>query len=102
MIELLSSHVGNGKICFKRNYETLLLQFLQYPRMLANWQHFGLRLTSYGLEPPLNCSPKAQKKLAAQLADRQPAHHHNFLISLPPCFALGDYISSSRGRAAWY
>ena len=94
VIELLSSRARSGTICLKGNHETFLLQFLQYPRILTHWQHFGglETLTSYGLEPSLNCSSKAQEKLAAQLADRLPAHHHQFLISLPLCFALGDYF----------
>jgi serine/threonine protein phosphatase 1 len=94
VIELLSSRVRNGTICLKGNHETFLLEFLQDPRILTHWQHVGglETLTSYGLEPSLNCSTKVQEKLAAQLANRLPAHHHKFLISLPLCFALGDYF----------
>jgi serine/threonine protein phosphatase 1 len=94
VIELLSSRARNGTICLKGNHETFLLQFLQDPGILTHWQHFGglETLTSYGLEPSLHCSSKAQERLAAQLADRLPAHHYRFLISLPLCFALGDYF----------
>jgi serine/threonine protein phosphatase 1 len=94
VIEFLSSRVRSGTICLKGNHESFLLEFLQDPRVLTHWQHVGglETLTSYGLEPSLNCSAKAQEKLAAQLANRLPAHHHKFLISLPLCFALGDYF----------
>jgi len=94
VIELLSSRARSGTICLKGNHETFLLQFLQYPRILTHWQNFGglETLTSYGLKPTLNCSSKTQEKLAAELAERLPAHHHQFLISLPLCFALGEYF----------
>lgn len=94
VIELLSSRARSGTICLKGNHETFLLQFLHDPYILTHWQHFGglETLTSYGLKPSLNCSRKVQEKLAAQLADQLPAHHHKFLISLPLCFALGDYF----------
>lgn len=94
VIELLASRARNGTICLKGNHEIFLLQFLQDPGILTHWQHVGglETLSSYGLEPSLNCSAKAQDRLAAQLADRLPSHHHRFLISLPLCFALGDYF----------
>jgi len=94
VIELLSTRVGDGFICLRGNHEAFLLDFLQDPRVLTPWQHCGglETLLSYGIEPPLNPSPKDQEKLAASLANRLPAHHHKFLISLPLSFTLGDYF----------
>src|SRR5262249_29396020 len=71
-----------------------LLESLQDPHVLTHWQHVGglETLASYGLETKLNCSPQERDALAAQLAKRFPAHHHEFLISLPLCLALGDYF----------
>lgn len=94
VVELLSSRVRSGTICLKGNHEAFLLEFLQEPRVLTQWQHVGGldTLASYGVEPSLNAPLKVQEKLSAQLASRLPAHHHNFLISLPLYFDLGDYF----------
>jgi serine/threonine protein phosphatase 1 len=79
VIELLSTRVRDGTICLKGNHETFLLDFLQDPSVFTPWQHCGgmETLVSYGLDPPLNPSPKNQEKLAAALA---------------LCFTLGDYF----------
>jgi serine/threonine protein phosphatase 1 len=94
VIELLSTRDRDGTICLKGNHETFLLDFLQAPSILTPWQRCGGRetLVSYGIEPPLNASPKEQEKLASLLANRLPAHQYNFLISLPLSFTLGDYF----------
>jgi serine/threonine protein phosphatase 1 len=93
VIELLLMRIRGGTICLKGNHETFLLEFLKDPTILDVWQHCGglETLRSYGLEPSLNPSPKNQDYLAAALADRLPAQHHNFLTALPLCLALDDY-----------
>jgi len=94
VIELLSARVRGGTICLKGNHESFLLEFLKDPTILSAWQRCGglETLMSYGLEPSLDLSPEDQESLAASLAERLPAHHHDFLIDLPLCFTLGDYF----------
>ena len=94
VIELLSMRVRGGTICLKGNHESFLLEFLKDPTILNAWQRCGglETLVSYGLEPALDLSPEDQESLAATLAERLPAHHHNFLIALPLSFTLGDYF----------
>jgi serine/threonine protein phosphatase 1 len=94
VIELLSKRVRSGTICLKGNHEAFLLEFLKDPTILNVWQRCGglETLVSYGLEPSLDLSPEDQESLAATLAERLPAHHHNFLIALPLSFTLGDYF----------
>ena len=94
VIELLSKRVRGGTICLKGNHESFLLEFLKDPTILNAWQRCGglETLVSYGLEPSLDLSPEDQESLAATLAERLPAHHHNFLIALPLSFTLGDYF----------
>src|SRR3954470_19712393 len=85
VIELLSKRVGGSTICLKGNHEAFLLEFLKDPAILGAWQRCGglETLVSYGLNPSPSLSPQDQESLAAMLADRLPAHHHNFLIALP-------------------
>jgi serine/threonine protein phosphatase 1 len=95
VIELLSKRVGGGAICLKGNHECFLLEFLKDPTILSAWQRCGglETLASYGLEPSLDpSSPEDQESFAAALAERLPAHHYNFLITLPLSFTLGDYF----------
>jgi serine/threonine protein phosphatase 1 len=94
VIELLSKRVSRGTICLKGNHESFLLEFLKDPTILDAWQRCGglETLVSYGLEPSLDLSSDDQESLAASLAKRLPAHHYNFLISLPTSFTLGDYF----------
>ena len=94
VIEFLSARVRGGTICLKGNHESFLLEFLKDPTILSAWQRCGglETLMSYGLEPSLDLSPEDQESLAASLAERLPAHHHDFLIDLPLCFTLGDYF----------
>ena len=47
---------------------------------------------SYGLAPSLNPTPEDQRQLAVSLAERLPAHHHDFLMTLPLSFDCGDYF----------
>jgi serine/threonine protein phosphatase 1 len=94
VIELLLTRVRSGTICLKGNHEAFLLEFLKDPTVLNVWQHCGglETLRSYGLESPLDPSSKDQEDLAAALADRLPAQHHNFLTALPLSLAVGDYF----------
>jgi serine/threonine protein phosphatase 1 len=94
VIELLSKRISRSTICLKGNHEAFLLEFLKDPTILNAWQHCGglETLVSYGLSPSPSLSPQDQESLAATLAERLPAHHHNFLITLPLSFTLGDYF----------
>ncbi len=95
VIELLTSrHVHGQTICLMGNHESYLLDFLKDPTSLAEWQRYGglETLMSYGLAPSLNPTPEDQKKLAASLAERLPAHHSEFLMTLPLAFDCGDYF----------
>src|SRR5258705_2799003 len=41
VIELVSTRVRGGTICLKGNHEAFLLDFLQDPTILTDWQHCG-------------------------------------------------------------
>lgn len=90
VIELLSTRARGGTICLKGNHEAFLLKFLEDPRILNEWRRCGglETLVSYGLNPSL----EDHESLAASLAGRLPAHHHDFLTALPLSFVLGDYF----------
>lgn len=94
VIELLSKRVASGTVCLKGNHEAFMLQFLKDPTILNAWQRCGglQTLASYGLAPLLDLSPEAQEGFAATLAERLPAHHFDFLSTLPLSFTLGDYF----------
>ena len=95
VIELLTSRHGHAQIvCLMGNHESYLLDFLKDPTSLSDWQRYGGldTLMSYGLAPSLNPTPEDQRQLAASLAERLPAHHHDFLMTLPLSFDCGDYF----------
>ena len=95
VIELLSSRNGHAPtVCLMGNHESYLFEFLKDPSSLAVWQYLGGldTLMSYGLDPSLNATPADQKRLATALAARLPAHHYNFLNTLPLSFECGDYF----------
>jgi serine/threonine protein phosphatase 1 len=100
VIELLTSRsVHRQTICLLGNHETYLLEFLRDPASLAEWQRYGglETLMAYGLAPSLKSSADDQKNLAALLAKRLPAHHHDFLMTLPLWFNCGDYFFAHAG-----
>lgn len=72
------------------NHEQAMLDFLDRPDLNEEWLHWGgdKTLESYGVADIWTRHPDA---LAADLADRLPASHREFLASLDLWKVFGDY-----------
>lgn len=76
------------------NHEICVLEFLQEPKVLSTWRHYGgiETLLSYGLRPSLNPNDDEQLALAAQFASNLPPEHLEFYRSLSLNFTIGDFF----------
>src|SRR5664279_1503662 len=93
VLDLLIERASSHKMTFlKGNHELYLTEFLENPRILGAWAHYGAlpTLASYGLAPTINANPQQQAELAARLGDAMPKSHSQFLTSLKPSFICGD------------
>ncbi|MFY8094261.1 MAG: metallophosphoesterase family protein [Niveispirillum sp.] len=76
------------------NHEQALLDFLTDPEGAAAWLRFGgvETLASYGvLAPPGTLDPRRLQALAAQLGERLPPRHLDFLRGCEMMAVIGDY-----------
>jgi serine/threonine protein phosphatase 1 len=95
VLDLLIERASSHKMTFlKGNHELYLTEFLENPRILGAWAHYGAlpTLASYGLAPTINANPQQQAELAARLGDAMPKSHSQFLASLKPSFICGDFF----------
>jgi Calcineurin-like phosphoesterase len=86
---------GFESIHLKGNHEAMMLQFLADPRAASGWLEIGgnATLLSYGVKPKEEQS--LLKRLAeaqAQLIERVPARHIDFLENLKLYHTEGDYL----------
>lgn len=81
-------------ICLKGNHELAISEFLENPRVLSNWVHYGAlpTLTSYGLKPALKASSEEQTELANELRRVMPASHNQFFAGLKLSYTCGDFF----------
>jgi len=100
VLDLLIERAGGHRMtCLKGNHEIYLSEFLENPRILASWAHYGAlpTLVSYGLTPTINASPREQADLALGLSNAMPKSHGEFLADLKLCFACGDFFFAHAG-----
>jgi serine/threonine protein phosphatase 1 len=95
VIDLLIARARfHPSVCLKGNHESYLLDFLDNPAVIADWQRFGGldTLMSYGLAPAMNADNDKLAKLAAELSRSLPAIHRRFMSRLRLSFTCGDYF----------
>src|ERR1700751_690881 len=63
---LVTRGLTHTTVCLLGNHELFMMEFLQRPEILNEWQSYGglSTLVSYGLEPTMNASGVEQEKLA--------------------------------------
>ncbi len=83
-------------VFLKGNHEAALLDFMRDPDRRDGWLDWGgvETLLSYGVEAPLAMSPQTA---AAELRERLPASHLEFLSSLKLTYEAGDYFFAHAG-----
>jgi serine/threonine protein phosphatase 1 len=81
-------------IFLRGNHEALLLDFLQNPAALSDWQHVGglETLMSYGLQPVMHPSRQQQIEFCASFNRMLPRGHRDFLQRLRDSYVCGDYL----------
>jgi serine/threonine protein phosphatase 1 len=91
---LISRGERHATVFLKGNHEDFALQFLNTPRLFANWSKLGglETLASYGLQPSIARTEKQQIALAEEFSARLPASHRDFLLRLQVFFSCGDFF----------
>lgn len=82
------------RVCLKGNHETMILNFLEKPEMVRNWQQYGglETLHSYGIELVNLREEDAPKILLAEFVEKFPDAHHAFFSKLALFVEFGDYF----------
>src|SRR5674476_717351 len=80
-------------IFLKGNHETYLIDFVNNPPILEDWQRLGglETLMSYGITPSINANAAEQARLAAAFDQVLPENHRQFLGGLKSSFTCGDF-----------
>jgi serine/threonine protein phosphatase 1 len=96
LIERMETH---PTVCLKGNHESCMLDFLDSPAVLSEWQHFGglQTMMSYGVKPTINAGSAKQIELSRALNVALPGRHWDFLRSLPLSFTCGDFFFTHAG-----
>jgi serine/threonine protein phosphatase 1 len=81
-------------VFLKGNHETYLIEFVNNPSILEDWQRLGglETLMSYGITPSINANAAEQARLAAAFDQALPASHRDFLGNLKLSFTCGDFF----------
>jgi serine/threonine protein phosphatase 1 len=92
--QLVARSRTHETVFLKGNHETYLMDFLNDPTILKDWQHLGglETLMSYGIRPWVNADADAQAQFAAALDRELPESHRQFLSHLKLSFTCGDFI----------
>jgi serine/threonine protein phosphatase 1 len=96
---LIACAQARETICLRGNHDIFIREFLQNPATLREWSKIGglETLMSYGLKPPMNADPAAQKDLARAFNAALPAAHRRFLDGLPSSLNCGGYFFAHAG-----
>jgi serine/threonine protein phosphatase 1 len=96
---LIAHQKTHNAVYLRGNHETLMLDFLRDPAILADWELLGglPTLMSYGLKPPLRSDAQMRVKLAADLDAALPESHRRFLLGLESSFTCGDFFFAHAG-----
>jgi hypothetical protein len=91
---LLDYRTSFETVFLKGNHEKLAVDFLKNPSVLETWRSCGgiETLLSYGLRPRFSSSADEKLKLSRELAERMPAEHQSFLMSLQLYFQCGEFL----------
>jgi serine/threonine protein phosphatase 1 len=81
------------------NHEQMLLRFLEDGSNTALWRQFGgmETLLSYRIDVNAALATPGFPGLGAELANRMPPQHREFLTSLVPSVSIGDYFFCHAG-----
>lgn len=91
---------GFGVVHLKGNHDDVMLRFLGDIRVGPHWLRFGglATLASYGIERPSQGTPAERLiRIQADLRTALPQRHLEFLRSLRPHLAVGDYFFAHAG-----
>jgi serine/threonine protein phosphatase 1 len=100
VLDKLVARKGTHRMIFlKGNHETYLVDFLNNPPILDEWQRIGglETLMSYGIKPSINADTAAQARLAAAFDQALPESHRRFLGDLKSSFTCGDFYFAHAG-----
>ena len=94
-LDLLIERGRNRMAVFlKGNHEAYFLEVLHDATKFEDWRQFGglQTLMSYGVQPPLKAGAAERIEMLRLLNNALPEEHLQFLCSLQPSFACGDYF----------
>jgi serine/threonine protein phosphatase 1 len=92
--QLIARGAGRETVCLRGNHEAFMLEFLNNPAVLPEWQRYGglATLISYGLRPAMNPDEGQRAALASAFRRALPPAHLAFLRGLKPTFTCGDFF----------
>jgi serine/threonine protein phosphatase 1 len=95
VIELLIARQRENDVVFlKGNHETFMMNFIETPSILQDWQRLGglQTLMSYGITPTINANAVVQAQIAVDFNQVLPESHRQFLGHLKSFFTCGDFF----------
>lgn len=90
---------GHERVCLCGNHEQIMLEFLDEPQLFRSWSQHGAMGTflSYGVEIPRDVSQDPSFSFHAQLCEKLPDSHLQWLEALKASYSLGDYFFAHAG-----
>jgi serine/threonine protein phosphatase 1 len=95
VIELLIARQRENDVVFlKGNHEIFMMNFIETPSILQDWQRLGglQTLMSYGITPTINANAAVQAQIAVDFNRVLPESHRQFLGHLKSFFTCGDFF----------
>jgi serine/threonine protein phosphatase 1 len=100
VVDLLIERSKDGEtVMLKGNHESMLLQTMDNPQLVANWLRIGglPTLKSYGVSLSGEPDRKKCEEVMAAFASAMPPTHHHFFADLKPAFSCGDFFFTHAG-----
>ncbi len=96
---LASGRFPTPAVCLRGNHEAIFLQFLEDETVLDDWRRFGAleTLSSYGVDVSQPMRGRGFKEAQAQLQEKLPPAHLEFLQGARLSLSLGDYFFCHAG-----
>jgi serine/threonine protein phosphatase 1 len=90
---------GHERLCLRGNHEQSMLNFLEDPTRLRPWVQYGgyATLLSYGIEMPVVADENSGNFIHAELCQKLPREHFDWLNALPHQHIRGDYFFAHAG-----
>ena len=101
--EVIDQLIKRGRkhrsVFLKGNHETYVHAFVTNPSVIRDWRYLGglETLMSYNVTPSLSSDAAMEASLAVKFNRALPESHREFLGSLKPSFACGDFFFAHAG-----